>query len=105
MTLELDSGDEYYSREDYEHRHCLAVTRTENGEFIKCLVHTGEEDLSWAAGDSLGAIVERDNQVDDRDDHSRYDDGDVLEDAMRDDLPGARDHTKPPRPWRGNSWQ
>ena len=33
-----------YSREDYEHRSCLAVTRTESGEFVKCLVHTGTAD-------------------------------------------------------------
>ena len=33
-----------YTREDYEHRHCLAVTRTENGEFIKCLTHSGNPD-------------------------------------------------------------
>ena len=33
-----------YSREDYDHRHCLAVTRTESGEFVKCLVCTGNAD-------------------------------------------------------------
>ena len=36
--------DQRYTREDYEHRNCLAVTRTESGEFVKCMVHTGNPD-------------------------------------------------------------
>ena len=33
-----------YTREDYEHRNCLAVTRTESSEFVKCLTHAGDPD-------------------------------------------------------------
>ena len=43
--------DNRYSRENYEHRNCLAITRTESGQFIKCLVHTGAvEDISMPTG-------------------------------------------------------
>ena len=87
---------EQYSREDYEHRHCLAVTRTEDGQFVKCLVHAGDVD---DANDYESPAFDRlDNSIQTDDPNlSPYTDDDVLNDAVNKDgtiNDSAREHTQ-----------
>ena len=68
-----------YTREDYEHRHCLAVTRTESGEFVKCLTHTGDAHDMYEV---LGPAKPLYNQVET--DHERCSQcGDILVTSLR----------------------
>ena len=93
-----------------EHEQCVAVTRNTAGDIIRCITcDSARDSLSlYAWLQETPAWNKLDNALVPTDaDDAPYEQGDVLEDAVRPDNDGAindaeREHTRPPLPWRTN---
>ena len=85
------------------HENCIAVTRNDAGEIVKCITCSLDEYDTLLDGGTPGWPRLTDEIQHDDVTTSPYTQGDAIEDAMDDSKPGARDHAKEPLPWRKGS--